>query len=162
MVLWGLISSAMMFTSGQTSFYVLRFLLGVAEAGFFPGIILYLTFWYTRAHRARVVALFMTAIALAGVFGGPLSGWIMDRMGGVGGLRNWEWLYLLEGHSVGDRRRDGALLSRRRPATGIVADRRAEGAARAPARGRGGRQGRPRGTRRTASPTPSARRRCGC
>ena len=97
MVLWGLISSAMMFTSGQTSFYVMRFLLGIAEAGFFPGIILYLTFWYPRAYRARVVALFMTAIAIAGVFGGPLSGWIMDRMGGVGGLRNWEWLYLLEG-----------------------------------------------------------------
>jgi sugar phosphate permease len=97
MVLWGLISSAMMFTNSQTTFYVLRFLLGVAEAGFFPGIILYLTFWYTRAHRARMVALFMTAIALAGVFGGPVSGLIMDRMGGVGGLRNWEWLYLLEG-----------------------------------------------------------------
>jgi sugar phosphate permease len=97
MVLWGLISSSMMFTSSQTSFYVLRFLLGVAEAGFFPGIILYLTFWYTRVHRARMVALFMTAIALAGVIGGPVSGLIMDRMGGVGGLRNWEWLYLLEG-----------------------------------------------------------------
>jgi sugar phosphate permease len=97
MVLWGLISSAMMFTNSQTTFYALRFLLGIAEAGFFPGIILYLTFWYTRAHRARMVALFMTAIALAGVFGGPVSGLIMDRMGGVGGLRNWEWLYLLEG-----------------------------------------------------------------
>ena len=97
MIVWGVISSGMMFTSSQTSFYVLRFLLGIAEAGFFPGIILYLTFWYTRAHRARMVALFMTAIALAGVFGGPLSGLIMDRMGGVGGLRNWEWLYLLEG-----------------------------------------------------------------
>jgi sugar phosphate permease len=97
MVLWGLISSAMMFTNSQTTFYVLRFLLGIAEAGFFPGIILYLTFWYTRAHRARMVALFMTAIALAGVFGGPVSGLIMDRMGGVAGLRNWEWLYLLEG-----------------------------------------------------------------
>jgi sugar phosphate permease len=97
MILWGVISSAMMFTSSQTSFYALRFLLGVAEAGFFPGIILYLTFWYTRVHRARVVALFMTAIALAGVIGGPISGGIMDRMGGVGGLRNWEWLYLLEG-----------------------------------------------------------------
>jgi sugar phosphate permease len=97
MVLWGLISSAMMFTNSQTTFYVLRFVLGVAEAGFFPGVILYLTFWYTRAHRARMVALFMTAIALAGVFGGPISGLIMDRMGGVAGLRNWEWLYLIEG-----------------------------------------------------------------
>jgi sugar phosphate permease len=97
MIVWGLVSSAMMFTNSQTSFYLLRFLLGVAEAGFFPGVILYLTFWYTRAHRARMVALFMTAIALAGVLGGPLSGWIMERMGGVGGLRNWEWLYVLEG-----------------------------------------------------------------
>jgi sugar phosphate permease len=97
MILWGVISSGMMFTNSQTSFYVLRCLLGIAEAGFFPGIILYLTFWYTRVHRARMVALFMTAIALAGVLGGPVSGWIMDRMGGVAGLRNWEWLYLLEG-----------------------------------------------------------------
>jgi D-galactonate transporter len=97
MVLWGVLSSAMMFTNSQTTFFVLRFLLGVAEAGFFPGIILYLTFWYTRAHRARMVALFMTAIALAGVIGGPISGLIMQRMGGVAGLRNWEWLYLLEG-----------------------------------------------------------------
>jgi sugar phosphate permease len=97
MIMWGLISSGMMFTSSQTTFYVLRFVLGIAEAGFFPGIILYLTFWYTRVHRARMVALFMTAIALAGVIGGPMSGWIMDQMGGVAGLRNWEWLYLLEG-----------------------------------------------------------------
>ena len=97
MILWGLLSSAMMFTSSQTTFYALRFVLGVAEAGFFPGIILYLTFWYTRAHSARMVALFMTAIAFAGVLGGPISGWIMASMGGVAGLRNWEWLYLLEG-----------------------------------------------------------------
>jgi sugar phosphate permease len=97
MILWGLISSAMMFTNSQGAFYALRFLLGIAEAGFFPGIILYLTFWYTQVHRARMVALFMTAIALAGVLGGPVSGWIMDRMGGVAGLRNWEWLYLIEG-----------------------------------------------------------------
>jgi len=97
MIIWGLVSSATMFTSSQTSFYALRCLLGIAEAGFFPGIILYLTFWYTRAHRARMVALFMTAIAVAGVLGGPISGWIMNSMGGVAGLRNWEWLYLLEG-----------------------------------------------------------------
>ena len=97
MIVWGLVSSATMFTNSQTTFYVLRFLLGVAEAGFFPGIILYLTYWYTQAHRARMVALFVTAIAFAGVLGGPVSGWIMERMGGVGGLRNWEWLYLLEG-----------------------------------------------------------------
>jgi sugar phosphate permease len=97
MVLWGLISSSMMFARTETSFYALRLLLGVAEAGFFPGVILYLTFWYTRTHRARMVAAFMTAIPVAGVIGGPVSGWIMQQMSGVGGLRNWEWLYLLEG-----------------------------------------------------------------
>jgi sugar phosphate permease len=73
MILWGLISAAMMFTNSAMTFYVLRFLLGVAEAGFFPGIILYLTYWYTRTHRAKMVAAFMTAIALAGVIGGPAS-----------------------------------------------------------------------------------------
>jgi sugar phosphate permease len=97
MVTWGVISSLTMFAKGETSFYLLRFLLGVAEAGFFPGVIFYLTFWYTRAHRAKMVASFMTAIPVAGVFGGPASGWIMQQMNDVGGLRNWEWLYLLEG-----------------------------------------------------------------
>lgn len=97
MIMWGLISAGMMFTNSEMTFYVLRFILGVTEAGFFPGIILYLTFWYTRTHRAKMVALFMTAIALAGVFGGPVSGWIMQVMGGVAGLANWQWLYLLEG-----------------------------------------------------------------
>ena len=97
MIMWGLISAGMMFAHTETAFYTLRFLLGVAEAGFFPGIILYLTYWYTRTHRARIVALFMTAIALAGVFGGPVSGWIMQTMAGVHGLANWQWLYLLEG-----------------------------------------------------------------
>lgn len=97
MMLWGVVSAAMMLARTETSFYILRFLLGIAEAGFFPGIILYLTFWYTRQHRARMVATFMTAIPVAGVFGGPISGWIMQQMGGVGGLRNWEWLYVIEG-----------------------------------------------------------------
>ena len=97
MILWGLISAAMMFTNSELTFYVLRFLLGVAEAGFFPGIILYLTYWYTRTHRAKMVAAFMTAIALAGVIGGPVSGWILDALGGVGGLKGWQWLYLVEG-----------------------------------------------------------------
>ena len=97
MIMWGLLSAGMMFTNSETTFYVLRFLLGVAEAGFFPGIILYLTYWYTRTHRARIVALFMTAVALAGVVGGPASGWIMQTMGGVHGLANWQWLFLIEG-----------------------------------------------------------------
>ncbi len=97
MIVWGLVSAASMFVNSVASFYVLRFLLGVAEAGFFPGIIWYLTQWYTRAHRAQIIALFMTAIAVSGVIGGPLSGWILDVMEGVSGLRGWRWLYLLEG-----------------------------------------------------------------
>ena len=97
MIVWGLVSAASMFVNSVASFYVLRFLLGVAEAGFFPGIIWYLTQWYTRAHRAQIIALFMTAIAVSGVVGGPLSGWILDAMDGVSGLRGWQWLYLLEG-----------------------------------------------------------------
>lgn len=97
MVTWGIISSAMMFATSPTSFYVLRFLLGIAEAGFFPGIILYLTYWYPSRRRARIVALFMTAIALSGVVGGPLSGWIMQALGGINGWAGWQWLFLLEG-----------------------------------------------------------------
>ena len=97
MVTWGIISSTMMFVTTPTIFYVLRFLLGVAEAGFFPGIILYLTYWFPSARRARVVALFMTAIALSGVIGGPLSGWIMQSFAGVLGWTGWQWLFLLEG-----------------------------------------------------------------
>jgi D-galactonate transporter len=97
MVTWGVISSAMMFVTTPTMFYVLRFLLGVAEAGFFPGIILYLTYWFPMARRARVVALFMTAVALSGVVGGPLSGWIMQSFAGVHGWAGWQWLFLLEG-----------------------------------------------------------------
>ena len=97
MVTWGLISAGMMFVESVTSFYVMRFLLGVAEAGFFPGIILYLTYWYPAARRARMTALFMSAIALSGVIGGPLSGWIMQSFAGVGGLKGWQWLFVLEG-----------------------------------------------------------------
>lgn len=97
MVTWGVISSCMMFVTTPTMFYVLRFFLGVAEAGFFPGIILYLTYWFPSARRARVVALFMTAIALSGVVGGPLSGWIMQAFAGVNGWAGWQWLFLLEG-----------------------------------------------------------------
>ena len=97
MVTWGLISSAMMFVTSVESFYILRFLLGVAEAGFFPGIILYLTYWYPAHRRGRIVALFMTAIAFAGVIGSPLSGWIMKSFAGVNGWAGWQWLFLLEG-----------------------------------------------------------------
>lgn len=96
MVVWGFVSAAMMFVRTPTQFYVMRFLLGLAEAGFFPGIIFYLTAWYPSAQRARTVALFATGSALAGVVGSPLSGALM-RMDGILGLGGWQWLFVLEG-----------------------------------------------------------------
>jgi MFS transporter, ACS family, tartrate transporter len=96
MISWGVIASAMMFVTGAKSFYALRFLLGFAEAGFFPGMVLYLTYWFPRKYLARNVALFMTATALAGVIGGPVSGALLE-MHGVWGLSGWQWLFLLEG-----------------------------------------------------------------
>jgi len=96
MVTWGLVSAAMAFVQGETSFYAVRFLLGVAEAGFFPGIILYLTYWYTSAERAKMVGMFMTAIALSGIIGAPLSTWILTSFSGVSGLKSWQWLFILE------------------------------------------------------------------
>ncbi|WP_397392093.1 MFS transporter [Polynucleobacter sp.] len=97
MITWGVISSAMMFVTSPEMFYILRFFLGAAEAGFFPGIILYLTYWFPSERRGRVIALFMTAIALSGVIGGPLSGWIMQAFAGANGWAGWQWLFLLEG-----------------------------------------------------------------
>lgn len=97
MITWGIISAAFMFVSTPFWFYTLRFLLGVAEAGFFPGIILYLTYWFPGDRRAKVVALFMTAIAMANVIGSPVSGAIMQYMDGYNGWRGWQWLFLLEG-----------------------------------------------------------------
>jgi D-galactonate transporter len=97
MITWGLISTSMMFVSSPTTFYVLRFCLGIAEAGFFPGIILYLTFWFPSARRGQMTALFMTGIPIAGVFGGPLSGYILENMAGAQGMAGWQWLFLLEG-----------------------------------------------------------------
>lgn len=96
MVSWGLVTMALAFSQGHTSFVVLRFLLGAAEAGFFPGIILYLTYWFPLAYRARAVALFMTATPVAGLVGSPVSGWIM-QMHGMLGHAGWQWLFLLEG-----------------------------------------------------------------
>jgi MFS transporter, ACS family, tartrate transporter len=97
MISWGLVSCATLAVTGPWSFYAVRTLLGVAEAGFFPGIILYLTYWFPARERARVMALFMTAIAFAGVLSNPLSGAIMQYLGGVGGLRGWQWIFLIEG-----------------------------------------------------------------
>ena len=97
MVTWGILSAAMMFVTTPTSFYVMRFLLGVAEAGFFPGIILYLTYWYPSNRRAQITSLFMTGIPLSGVIGGPLSGAIMKVFDGHNGWSGWQWMFLLEG-----------------------------------------------------------------
>lgn len=96
MITWGLIAAGMIFVIGPISFCVLRFLLGVAEAGFFPGIIFYLSGWFPSEARARAVARFVTAIPLSGVIGGPISGALL-RLGGRFGLAGWQWLFLLEG-----------------------------------------------------------------
>ena len=96
MITWGMLSVAMLFVRGPVSFYVLRFLLGVAEAGFLPGIIYYLSNWYPSAARARAVSWFMVAIPLASVIGSPLSGVILE-LDGWHGLEGWQWLFLLEG-----------------------------------------------------------------
>ena len=96
MLTWGLVSAAMAFVQDTTTFYVLRFLLGAAEAGFFPGIIYYLTQWFPARERARAVALFMTGTAIAGVIGGPLSSLLL-LLDGTWGLRGWQWLFLVEG-----------------------------------------------------------------
>src|SRR5271165_1249649 len=77
MIVWGLVSAGMMFVRGTTSFYALRFLLGMVESGFFPGVMLYLTFWYPQHRRARIVAMFISANPLSGVLAGPISGWIL-------------------------------------------------------------------------------------
>lgn len=97
LVVWGIISTGMMFVNTPMQFYVMRFLLGVAEAGFYPGIILYLTYWYPARLRSQICAIFFLGIAISGVIGGPLSGWIMHTFGGVYGLYGWQWLFLLEG-----------------------------------------------------------------
>jgi MFS family permease len=96
MVTWGLISAAMMFAWTPTAFCLLRFLLGVAEAGFFPGVVLYLTYWFPSRARGRVMGLFYFGAPLAFIFGGPLSGLLMDLNGALG-LRGWQWMFLIEG-----------------------------------------------------------------
>ncbi|WP_345815860.1 MFS transporter [Paraburkholderia sp. PREW-6R] len=95
-VSWGLVSMCMLFVRTPASFYALRLLLGVAECGLFPGIILYLTYWYPAHRRGRIVAMFMAALPISGLVGGPLSGWIMQRLAGVSGLYGWQWLFFIE------------------------------------------------------------------
>jgi MFS family permease len=96
-ILWGLTSIATMLVKSATWFYILRFMLGAFEAGLLPGAVLYLTYWFPARRRAQMVGLFLAAIPIAGVLGGPVSGWIMSSMGGRIGLANWQWVFLLEG-----------------------------------------------------------------
>ncbi len=95
-ITWGVIAVGMMFVKSPLSFYLLRFFLGIAEAGFFPGIILYLTYWFPTIQRAKTIASFMAATAIAGVVGAPLSGLLLT-LHGIAGLRGWQWLFLVEG-----------------------------------------------------------------
>lgn len=96
LLLWGLLSAANAAVRGQYSFYTVRVLLGMVEAGFYPGMILYLTYWFTRSYRARLVAIFMAALPAANIVGGPLSSLILG-MNGLLGLAGWQWLFLIEG-----------------------------------------------------------------
>jgi MFS transporter, ACS family, phthalate transporter len=97
MVAWGIVSSATAFVSTPAQFYIVRILLGVAEAGFFPGLILYLTYWFPERRRARATSLLMVSLCVAGMVGGPLSGGIMQLFGDAHGLKSWQWMFLLEG-----------------------------------------------------------------
>ena len=96
MLTWGIVSAAMAFARGPMSFAALRFLLGICEAGFFPGIMLYLTYWFPQSSRARFNAMFLAAIPVSSVLGSPLSGAILG-MNGFAGLQGWQWLFLIEG-----------------------------------------------------------------
>jgi ACS family phthalate transporter-like MFS transporter len=97
MISWGLISCSMVFVHSANQFYIVRVLLGAAEAGFYPGLLLYLTYWFPSARRARVTSRFMLALAVSGMIGGPIAGWVLHTFIDVGGMRNWQWLFLLEG-----------------------------------------------------------------
>jgi sugar phosphate permease len=97
MVLWGLVTTLLALAQNEYHLYILRFLLGAAEGGFFPGILFYLTLWFPDRIRGRMTSLFVMAVPLGGVIAGPLSGLIMDRMQGVHGLHGWQWLFIVEG-----------------------------------------------------------------
>ncbi|RKU05368.1 MFS transporter [Burkholderia sp. Nafp2/4-1b] len=141
MLLWGLASTAMMFVSQPSHFYVLRFLLGVFEAGFFPGIVLYLSYWFPANRRAAAISVFFAGVAIAGVLGGLMSGWIMRDMSGVLGLHGWQWMFAIEGAPaivlaffafayLVDRPQDAAWLTSDEKArvAALCADGRAQGA----------------------------------
>lgn len=97
MIVWGFVTMLTLLISGPRTFYLARVLLGIAEAGFYPGIILYLTIWFPSKIRSQVMAIFVSGIVLAGIIGGPISGGIMAAMNGVWGFEGWQWLFALEG-----------------------------------------------------------------
>jgi MFS family permease len=97
MVTWGIVAASMAFVQTPIQFYIARFLLGALEAGFFPGIILYLTYWYPSARRGQIIAVFLSATAIASVFAGPLSGAMLKYLDGMGGLHGWQWLFVTQG-----------------------------------------------------------------
>ena len=97
MIAWGIASACLMFVTTPAAFYSLRFITGVFEAGFFPGIVLYFTNWYPASRRGRIMGLFMSAIPISGLLGSPLSGWMMQSFAGHGGLAGWQWMFLLQG-----------------------------------------------------------------
>lgn len=97
MIIWGSVSASMAFVTTATQFYVLRFILGIAESGLYPGIILYITYWFREQDRAGAIGQFAMALAIAGLIGSPLSGWILDATDQLAGLAGWQWLFILEG-----------------------------------------------------------------
>ena len=98
MMTWGILSTCLMFVTTPTQFYTLRLFTGAAEAGFFPGVVLYLSQWFPTFRRGRIMALFMSAIPVSGLIGGPFSGWILSHFAaGQGGLAGWQWMFLLQG-----------------------------------------------------------------
>jgi sugar phosphate permease len=96
MLSWGVIAVATAFIRGPISFYIMRLLLGAAEAGFYPGVLYFLTLWFPAAHRGRIIGLFLASIPISGIIGAPLSGWLLT-LNGLEGLRGWQWLYIVEG-----------------------------------------------------------------
>lgn len=97
MVLWGIVATGMMFVTTPMQFYVMRFLLGVFEAGFFPGVIYFLTKWYPGSRRGAVLSMFMLGMPISGVLGGPIAGWALDSLDGINGWEGWQWLFFIEG-----------------------------------------------------------------
>ena len=97
MITWGIISSGMAFVTTPTAFYVMRFLLGLAEAGFYPGVILYLSYWYPSHRRGKMFAAFAMAVPVSGLIGGPLSGYLLHALSGAMGYAGWQWLFFVEG-----------------------------------------------------------------